>query len=136
MKFDISRSIYPDGKIRFIARDKDRIVRFREDTLEDIQKAIKTYKEPPPVEEEGDKGKGVSVKGEEATAGETKKEPKKKLLTNKLAEKVQKRKKEQETKHLPGGVAPRLPASGGAHLEGEGEEEKSQKKRSFWDKLK
>lgn len=85
MKFEISRSIYPDGKIRFIARDKDRIIRFREETLEELQKAIKTYKEPPPV-----------VEGEEE-------EPKeKKFLTNKLAEKVQERKEEQEAEHPEG----------------------------------
>ena len=45
MRFEISQSIYPDGKIRFIARDNGGVVRIREDTLEKLQEAIVAYNE-------------------------------------------------------------------------------------------
>ena len=146
-KVTISRTLN-GNTIYYIARNGSGTIFARELTLEKLEAAIKIYKEPPPEkeEEEEEEGKGESVKGEEEP-----KEKGKKFLANKLSEKVQKRKKEQETEHLPGEVAP------AAHLEGETPEEPAEeakkllendlqakveerkeqsKKKSFWDKLK
>lgn len=139
-RITISRTLNGDT-IYYIARNSNGTIFARALTLKELEAAIKTYKEPPPVKEE---------------AEELKKPKEKKFLINTLLGKIQKRKKEQKTApdHLPGGVATRLPASGGAHLKGEGnkkflesdlktkvqerkqQEEKPQKKKSFWDKLK
>ena len=45
MRFDISQSVYPDGKIRYIARDRDGIVRLRANSEEELQDAIKRFNE-------------------------------------------------------------------------------------------
>ena len=128
--FTIERSLEGDI-IYFIARNNAGVIIAHELTLEKLQDAIKSYKEPPPPKEEEQ-----DVKPKE-----------KKFLTNKLTEEVQERKKEQETeesKHLPGVKA---------HLEGEIDEEpkkllenelktkvqerkEQSKKKSFWDKLR
>lgn len=78
MRFEISKSLYPDGKIRYIARDTGDVVRLRADTEEGLIEAIKEYNEQLVKEAEEkakaatkgkgkgkDKGKGESVKGEE-----------------------------------------------------------------------
>ncbi len=50
-RFTISRSLNGDN-IVLIARNSGGQIIARESTLEKLQKAIKTYKEPPPVKEE------------------------------------------------------------------------------------
>lgn len=45
MRFDISQSVYPDGKIRYIARDRDGIVRLRANSEGELQDAIKKFNE-------------------------------------------------------------------------------------------
>lgn len=135
-KVTISRSLNGDT-IYYIARNSSGVVFARELTMEALQKVIKTYKEPPPVkEEEKDQGKGVSVKGEEE---------KKKFLTNKIAEKVQERKNEQKTAETTASEEPKDEEDNKKLLENElqtkvqerkEQEEKSPKKKSFWDKLK
>src|SRR3989338_5554213 len=86
-KVTISRTRNEDNVIYYIARNSSGTIFARTLTLKELEIAIKTYKEPPPIEENpsassGQEGKEVSIKGEEATAGETKKESKeKKFLT-------------------------------------------------------
>lgn len=80
MRFDISQSLYPDGKVRFIARDNGGVVRIREDSLEELQKAITKYNETLAAQalekakaRAKTKGKGARAKGkadEETTAEE------------------------------------------------------------------
>lgn len=110
-RITISRTLNGDT-IYYIARNSSGTVFARELTLEKLQKAIKTYREPPPVKEEGE----APV---EAASAEGSGEPKKTFLANKLSEKVQKRKKEQEEQE-----------SKPAETAG------SAKKKSFWDRLK
>ncbi len=78
-KVTISRTLN-GNTIYYIARDSSGVIFARELTLEALQKAIKIYKEPPPVKEEEEV---------EAASAEGSGEPKKKLLANKLSEKVQ-----------------------------------------------
>lgn len=109
-RITISRSLNGDT-IYYIARNSSGAVFARALTLKELEAAIKTYKEPPPVEEEKDEGKGVSVKGKEAAAEEVTEEDEqsspaeKKFLDNDLKTKVEERKQQS-------------------------------KKKSFWDKLK
>lgn len=46
MRFEISKSIYPpEGKVGYIARDKDGVVRLRADSEEELVEAIAAYNE-------------------------------------------------------------------------------------------
>lgn len=122
-KVTISRTL--NGKIiYFIARNSTGKIIARELTQEKLEKAIKTYKEPPAIEEES---QGEGVIGEEE-------EPKeKKFLTNMLSGKVQERKEEQEVAEPEEGEKKFLENE----LRTKVEERKQQsKKKSFWDKLK
>lgn len=112
--------------IYYIARNSSGTVFARELTLEKLEAAIKIYKQPPLVEEE-----------EFAETGE----PKKKFLTNKLSEKVQKRKKRQEEAKATPSEEPTDEKEGKQFLENElktkvREKKEQSKKKSFWDKLK
>lgn len=84
-KITISRTL--NGKIiYFIARNSTGKIIARELTQEKLEEAIKTYREPPLIEE-----KAVEPLPDES-------EPKKKFLINKLAKKVEKRKEQSEKK--------------------------------------
>ena len=95
--------------IYHIARNSSGQIFARELTLEKLEKAIKKYKEPPPEEEETEHLPGVKAHLEGEAPKKPEPEKPKKLLQNDLKTKVEE-KKEQE--------------------------EKSGKKKSFWDKLK
>lgn len=127
-KVTISRTLNGDT-IYYIARNSSGTVFARALTLKELETAIKTYKEPPPVEEEG----------EEVLA-----EPKeKKFLINKLLGKVQKRKEEEEVAEaeLLQGETEQETIKEKQFLENDlktkvEERKKQSKKTSFWDKLK
>ncbi len=72
------------NEIVHIARNSSGNIFARELTLEALQKAIKTYQEPPPPPVEEEPAEAASAASDAATG-----KPKKKLLANKLSEKVQ-----------------------------------------------
>lgn len=122
-KATISRTKNEDDVVYYIARNSSGTIFARELTLEKLEMAIKTYKEPPPEKEE------IPV---EASSVEDSSDPEKKFLTNeqvlsspkfrnKLAEEIQERKEKLVDDEV----------YGEANQEG-----KSKKKVSFWDKLK
>ena len=132
MRFEISQSLYPDGKIRFIARDKDGVVRLRNDTEEGLIEAIKKYNENLATQalekakaKTKDKGKGARVKGkdeEQEAAEETPEE-----IETQTSEQPQPLQEDED------GGRKFLQSELKEQIE---EKKKKSGKKSFWDKLR
>ncbi|MDP2585479.1 MAG: hypothetical protein Q8P29_01210 [Candidatus Levybacteria bacterium] len=123
----ISKTLNGDN-IYYIARNKGGNVFARELSMEKLEKAIKTYKEPSPV--------FINTKGEEE---QLEKPKEKKYLINSLLGKVQDARKKRASKKTPPTEEP-IPAEP-KQVENEmqaqvAKRRKGSKKSSFWDKLK
>lgn len=95
-RITISKTLNGDT-IYYIARNVSGTIFARELTLKELQAAIKTYKEPPPIKEKEEEIIETATP-EESTKEPTEEEGERQFLQNELKTKVQERKEQSKKK--------------------------------------